>query len=233
MAGRALVVGASGDVGLGIAAVLIERGWTVVASGRDPARLAVVTETVGPSGRLVLLPGSVSSDADAARLVAAAGPIDAAVVTVNASVAQTPLRDQSPDGLLALLHSNLVTHFIAARAILPALPDHGVLVGIGGGMADFILPRLGHVAIAQAGLRNFYRAFAAEWPGPQQVRELLIASMVNGRSKRATADPRWLTDRDIGEHVAAILADPSGFPDTVITLRSRKQVGLPPEPARA
>ncbi|HXQ25075.1 MAG TPA: hypothetical protein VN822_01590 [Candidatus Acidoferrales bacterium] len=62
---------------------------------------------------------------------------------------------------------------------------------------------------------------------PVAVRELLIASMVNGESRRAIAQPEWVTDLDVGEHVRAILERPRDFPDLIQTLRSRQQVGLP------
>ena len=51
--------------------------------------------------------------------------------------------------------------------------------------------------------------------------------MVNGESKRASADPAWLTDVEVGRHVCAVLADPAAFPDPVTALKSRDQVGRP------
>jgi len=51
--------------------------------------------------------------------------------------------------------------------------------------------------------------------------------MVNGESRRAIAQPEWVTDLDVGEHVRAILERPRDFPDLIQTLRSRQQVGLP------
>jgi NAD(P)-dependent dehydrogenase (short-subunit alcohol dehydrogenase family) len=230
MAKRVLVVGAGGDVGQGVAAVLLEKGYEVVAAGREKAKLEKMAAGLKTKQGLRLLTGSVEDEARAKALVAEAGPIDAAVVSVNAPVKPMPLADVMPDDLIFFVRANLLTHVAASRAILPALGAGGVLIGIGGGMADFVFPNLGHASMLQAAIRNYYRALAGEYKGPAVVRELLIASMVNGESKRAIADPRWITDRDIGEHAAAIIADPALFPEAVVTLRSRKQVGQPPEP---
>jgi NADP-dependent 3-hydroxy acid dehydrogenase YdfG len=39
MAGTVLIVGASGDVGQGIARTAVAQGWTVIAAGRSADRL--------------------------------------------------------------------------------------------------------------------------------------------------------------------------------------------------
>jgi len=159
--------------------------------------------------------------------LAAAGSIDAVVVSVNAPVRTAPLAQWSAEDIAALVAANLLTHFVAAQVMLPRLPEGGLFIGIGGGTADVLLPGMAPLSIVQAGLRMLYRSAAREMAGPAQVRELIINSMVNGPGKRAVARPEWLTDDDVGAHVCAILADPSAFPGPVLQLRSREQVGKP------
>jgi hypothetical protein len=111
--------------------------------------------------------------------------------------------------------------------MLPDLGPGGKLVGIGGGMADAVFPNLAPVAMCQAALRNLYRGLARERTVGPCIRELMIASMVNGKSKREIAEESWLTDREIGIHVCALLDDPERFDAPISVLRSRDQVGKP------
>ncbi len=230
-----LVIGASGDVGQGIMASLARAGCRVVAAGRNPGRLQAVIGRLELGAQVTTATGSVEDEAHAAELLArvndVAPVLDAVVVSVNEPTRATPLFGMDTALLAGTLAANLLTHLAAARTFIPAVAEDGVYLGIGGGMADFIAPGLGHVSVAQAGLRNLYRALAAELKERRvAIRELIVASMVNGESKRGIADPRWLTELEIGDHVRAILDAPAQFPGPVLTLRSRKQVGQP-EPA--
>jgi NAD(P)-dependent dehydrogenase (short-subunit alcohol dehydrogenase family) len=227
---RLLVVGASGDVGRGIVAAAREAGWRVVAAARDEAKLARLA-AAHAGGEIRTVRGDLGSEASAAALwteaVACFGGLEAVVVTVNAPNSLAPLLDRSADELRGLLDQNVITHFVAAKSFIPMLPEDGVFIGIGGGTADFIIPNMGHVSMAQAALRMMYRAIGRERRGRgPAVRELMIVSMVNGESNRANADPAWITDVEVGRHVCAILADSTAFPEPVLTLKSRDQVGL-------
>ncbi len=228
------VIGAAGDVGRGIVAAAVEKGWRVAAAGRRVDALAEVAREF--SGGVVPVTGDLGDEAAAARLrddiKAAMGELDAVVVSVNAPTTLGPMMGWSAANISQLVESNLVTHFAAARAFLPSLRAGAVYLGIGGGTADLLLPQMGHMSVVQAGLRMMYRALAKEAPadGPA-IRELIVASMVNGLSKRDRARPEWLTDVEIGRHVCAILEDAAAFPGPVLKLSAREQVGQP-EPAR-
>ena len=67
--------------------------------------------------------------------------------------------------LSALLSSNLLVHFIAAKIFVPRLPENGILIGIGGGTADFIIPKMAYVSISQAAQRMMYRGLVRERQG--------------------------------------------------------------------
>lgn len=224
-----LVIGASGDVGQGIARVALRDGWGVVAAARTMDRLAA--RLAEPRPGLAFCTGDLSTQEGAAALweaaEAVAGSIDAVVVSVNAPVRTAPLGQWSAEDIAALVAANVLTHFVAAQVMLPRLPASGLFIGIGGGTADFLLPGMAPLSVVQAGLRMLYRGAAREMAGPAQVRELIINSMVNGPVKRSVARPEWLTDDDVGAHVCAILADPSAFPGPILQLRSRDQVGKP------
>jgi NAD(P)-dependent dehydrogenase (short-subunit alcohol dehydrogenase family) len=227
-----LVVGATGDVGQGIVRVASEAGWAVVAAARDRERLDRLQAAYAPS-LVCCVEGDLGSEAAAAALWSAAaarfGAIDAVVISVNAPNVTRPLLDWDPAELAGIFQANVVTHQIAAKTFIPKLAPDGVFLGIGGGTADFVIPKLGHASMMQACLRMMYRALARERrdiAGPA-IRELMIISMVNGEGRRAVADPAWLTDIEVGRHVCAVLADPGQFPGPILRLETREQVGRP------
>jgi NAD(P)-dependent dehydrogenase (short-subunit alcohol dehydrogenase family) len=226
-----LVIGGTGDVGQGIVSVLVRGGYRVIAASRNEERLRGLAQSLGLPAGLRTVTGSVESEATAAALLAAVREggesLDAVVASVNAPMrSSVPLFERSADDLSHVLRQNLITHFVAAKTFVPAIAKGGVYMSIGGGLADMVRPGFGHHSMVQAALRMMLRTLATELNGqPVAVRELIIASMVNGESRRSVAQPEWVTDIDIGEHVRAILERPHEFPDMIQTLSSREQVG--------
>jgi NAD(P)-dependent dehydrogenase (short-subunit alcohol dehydrogenase family) len=224
---RLLVVGASGDVGQGIVPAAVEAGWRVVAAARNAVRLQRLCDADAVS----VVTGDLASEAGAKALWAQAcacwGGVDAVVVAVNAPNKPKPLMSQTADELREVLDANLLTHFIAAKTFIPRLAADGVFIGVGGGTADFIIPQMTQLSMAQAALRMMYRGLARENRAGPAIRELMIVSMVNGESKRDRAEPAWVTDAEVGRHVCAILAAPAEFPGPILKLENRDQVGRP------
>jgi NAD(P)-dependent dehydrogenase (short-subunit alcohol dehydrogenase family) len=220
---RLLVVGAGGDIGQGIVRAAADSDWRVVAAGRNSERLDRLRET-----NVAAVSGDLGTEEGAAALWQAAcsvwGGLDGVVVTVNAPNQPKPLLQHSTAELRDLFHSNLLTHFIAAKTFIPLLAPDGVYVGIGGGTADFIIPQLTQVSMAQAALRMMYRGVVRENRDGPPIRELMIASMVNGPRTREHAAPSWITDLEVGKHVCAILSEPARFPGPILKLQDREQV---------
>jgi hypothetical protein len=99
------------------------------------------------------------------------------------------------------------------------LPAGAVLLGIGGGMADFVVPGMAAASMTQAAQRMAYRYAAKEARDRGVVvRELLVRSMVAGAGNRETAAPEWLTDRQVGDRACEIIADPGEVRDPVIVM---------------
>jgi NAD(P)-dependent dehydrogenase (short-subunit alcohol dehydrogenase family) len=222
---RLLVVGAGGDVGQGVVAAALELGWKVAAAGRTAERLQRLQAKLAAPGLKVAV-GDLRDEAAAGALwdaaASALGGLDAVVIAVNAPNAMRPLLTWTAAELLEVYAANVLTHFNAAKVFLPRLPANGVFLGIGGGTADFVIPKLGQLSMAQAAERMMYRAIARERREGAEVRELMIASMVNGESSRSGADPAWVTDLEVGRHACAIVAEPAAFPGPVIILKSRE-----------
>lgn len=222
-----LVIGASGEVGEGIAAALLDAGRSVIAVARSTSGLDALQERLGRSERLSTLIGLVDDDAAATRLADAAGPVAAVVVAVNGFRKPSRLADIDSETMAALLRGDLLSHYAALRCFLPRLPADGAFIGIGGGSADFILNGGVYMSMAQAALRNLYRGHAHERPDDApHLRELIIASIVAGR-KHSQADPLWVTPREVGEQVCAMIERPADFPGPVWRFGRRDHTGKP------
>jgi NAD(P)-dependent dehydrogenase (short-subunit alcohol dehydrogenase family) len=193
---------------------------------------AVVVRELGEAAAFHPVPGSLSSDQAAEALRDAVQKvlpsIEGVVVSVNAPRERADLMSHTSEALKEAVCTDLITHFTAARAFIPALSGGGVYIGIGGGSADFILAGGAHMSIAQAGLRMLHRALAHELRRTSaELRQLTVASVVNGASTRHAADPAWVTDSEIGEQVAAMLEDPKAFPEPIWRIARRDQSGRP------
>jgi NAD(P)-dependent dehydrogenase (short-subunit alcohol dehydrogenase family) len=225
-----LVVGAAGNVGRGIVASALASGRNVVAAELKAEWLDDLKARHAGEA-LAGVVGDIGSEAGAAALWDAAcapfGGVDHVVVSVNVPVRSRPLMDFDADELAKVLLGNTVTHFIGAKVLRPRMPDHGLLIGIGGGTADFIFPQQAHISMGQAAMRMMYRGAAKEAKTGAQVHELMIISMVASEATRDIAQPDWITNLEVGQHICAILDDPEKFPKPVLHLRSRAQVGHP------
>jgi NAD(P)-dependent dehydrogenase (short-subunit alcohol dehydrogenase family) len=228
---RVAVIGATGDVGRGITAVLLDRGHQVTGVARNTSRLETLRQYCGAPSTLDTLAGSIANDSDAAHLAAALRNRferpDAIVVTVNAPRQPRPLLELRSDDYAALIGQDLISHFTAARAFVPLLAPNGVLLGIGGGSCDFVLQGGIPQSNAQAALRMLYRGLAEECRGCIHVRELIIASVVNGASNRHAAHPSWVTEREVGAQVAAMLEQPEQFANPIWRIARRDASGRP------
>lgn len=224
---RLLVLGACGDIGQGIVRGAHAQGFRVVAGDRNAERL---TRYDDGSGIATVVGELASIDEARALWDAAQTPfdgIDAIAIAVNAPNAIKPLMEWTSFEMAHVYSTNLLTHFHAIKAMLPRLPANGMLIGIGGGTADFILPKMAQLSMLQAAQRMMYRGFAKECRDGAQVRELMLISMINGERKRDIAEPHWVMDTEVGEHVCAIISDPETFAGPVLRLESREQVGKP------
>lgn len=213
-----LVIGATGDVGRGVVAAAAERGWSVTAAARSEPGLAELREQWRG---LATMRADVATAEGAEALAQATGDArwTAVVVAVNSPSKPAPLVGQAYPEIAAYLAGNLAPHLHCISAFLPALPAGAVLLGIGGGMADFVVPGMAATSMVQSAQRMAYRYAAKE--GRERgvvVRELLIRSMVAGAGNRETAAPEWLTDRQVGDRACEILADPGELRDPVIVL---------------
>lgn len=214
------VIGATGDVGRGITRAAGERGWSVTAIGRDLTRLESLSASLGSP---TLVEGSIATAADAEQLADALDLdcLDAIVLSTSAQWDPRPGLETTWADTTRFFDAYLQAHMVAGTTLAPRLPQNAVLLGIGGGMADFPAPGMGVLSMAQAAQRMWYRHLARE-AGKRgvHVREVMIASMVAGDSNREHADSAWLTDAQIGAQVCDVVSDPAAY-KTITTLTSQ------------
>jgi NAD(P)-dependent dehydrogenase (short-subunit alcohol dehydrogenase family) len=241
---QALILGGTGDVGNGAMRELLKAGFGVIAVSRGGPKAELLRERYNGEP-LQLLEGSVADERSAAVLLAA---IRERVSTVDVVVASLNVQPHRPETLLEwdaaellkTIHNNLISHFVAAKTFIPVVTDGGVYIGIGGGMADKIFPFYGYNSMIQSALRMMFRYIDHEAKSRRiEIRELIISAMVTTEKKHNSGDPKfnWIADREVGQHIRAMIEDPASFPGPIQLLNSPKGVGrslplslVPPPP---
>lgn len=183
----ALVTGASGTIGGGIARRLHEAGASVVVHAHTRAdRADALVAELG--ARATAVTGDVVTAAD--DLVDAAvstyGRLD--IVVANAGI-QPPraLTDIGDDELAEVLRVNVGGPAALVRAATPHLPSGGAIVAIGSIEGLVPAPQHAHYAASKAALHHYVRAAAAEL-GERGVR---VNAVAPGLVHRDGLDTDW------------------------------------------
>ena len=181
---RALVIGASRGLGLGLAAELKRRGWNVVASVRDDSGERRVRElAVEPGGDIRAERLDMNDDAGIAALRRRLDPVVFDLVFVNAGISprgQGDAATASRELAAQVFLTNAVAPIRVARAFLDRVRE-------GSGTMAFMSSGLGSVAnktdgyadlysASKAALNSLSRSFAASLGG----RRITVLSIAPG-----------------------------------------------------
>jgi NAD(P)-dependent dehydrogenase (short-subunit alcohol dehydrogenase family) len=223
----ALVTGAGGGIGEGIARVLAADDWVVAVNDIDPDAAKRVAAEVGG----MPVPGDVDTSyaeivaavADAAK---AAGGQFRALINNAGIVLREPLATVKEEHLDRVYRVNLRAPILLSQAALPHLQESGgSIVNISSIAAFSPLKTGGLYTASKAGLAHVTRQAAVEW-GPLGVRVNAIApGMIRSRmSEDVWADPEQTERRrrliplgrtgepeDIGRAVAFLVSDSASF----------------------
>src|SRR5690606_11245712 len=230
-----VVIGATGRIGRGVVAALLETGAPVLAVARDATRLAELRMGTGPDPRLGVVPGSVASDAEGAELAAVLRafrrPLGGVVVSLAGPRERARPMDQPADPLERTLKENVTPVLVAARHLVPLLVSAGKglpFLVIGGPAADVPWAGYGPHSVAAAAQRMLLRALHDELAGePVRVQQLVIGSPVcNGQGDQHRC-PEWPSALDVGRQVCTALADRHSY-DAV-----RQLIPMPRPPGSA
>jgi 3-oxoacyl-[acyl-carrier protein] reductase len=163
----ALIVGAAGGIGRGIAERFIEEGARVAIADTQSAAGAATAADIGA----LFFPGDISAPADAERIVAEAASAlgSLQIVVQNAGIYPwTLIEHTSPEEWDQVLGVNLRSCFLVTRAALPHMKAAGfgrILFTSSITGARVTSPGHGHYSASKAGINGFIRAAALEFAG--------------------------------------------------------------------
>lgn len=210
--GAVLVLGATGDIGRGVAAAALARGHAVVAVDRNGDRLQALREQ-HRGLPMQCLSGGVSGDAEGAALAtqlrALDRPLSGIVASLGGPGEAGRLLDRPAAFLRRHLDRDLLPHLAAARHLLPVLAESGrggSYVLVGGPGSDYPWAGYGHQSVAAAALQMLARVLHDEARALQlRVQLLAIDSPVCTDPGRAHACPDWPSALAVGQRALAMV----------------------------
>lgn len=214
LAPEVVVLGASGRVGGGVVAALLEAGSAVLAVGRDGARLEALAHAHDDEPGLETLAGSVANDVQAAaladRLAGRARPLRA-VVDATAGVRRSGrLLDRPVNALRRSLDQDLLPHLAAARHLLPLLQAQdgaGRYVLVGGPSTRCGWAGYGHASVSIAATRMLAQVLHEEAHTlGVRLQMLSVDAPVWTAENAARACQGWPSALAVGRRVVAMLA---------------------------
>ena len=151
---RALIIGASRGIGLGLAKELAARGWHVFASERRPGEALAEAAT---GAAIEIVSADVTDSESLARLAKLIDERSLDVVLVNAGIIggdHQQVEEASTDEVTHVIMTNAVGPARAAKRMLPLLRDGGTLA--------FMTSRMGSVADSSGGFDLYRMSKAAQ-----------------------------------------------------------------------
>lgn len=202
--GKTIVVGGgTGDVGEGIVAALIDRGAHVIVPARSEAKGGQLRDAVSAPERVEIFDAAPVDEASAARLaerLEAAGQIDGAIASLGSWFSFGKLIDTPQDGFEQAFQSLLLSHFLFAKAVVPTLAKGGTYIVVNGAGSEAPVPGSSAVSIHAHAVSMLFQTLVAEHPDLRS-HMLMLRSIIATRA-RATADPAWVTAREVGDTAA-------------------------------
>lgn len=173
---NAVIYGAAGGLGRGVARTFAREGATVFLVGRTESKLRRLAEAISEEGGRAeaAVVDALDPDAVAAHLSAVAsqyGPVDVSLNLVSRGDVQgTPLLEMSTEDLLAPVVTGLTANFVTAQAAARQMRDQGtggviltVTSGSGFVQGSHRQPfHMGGTGPADAAIESFLRYLAGE-----------------------------------------------------------------------
>lgn len=155
--GTALVTGASSGIGAAVAAALVERGYRVYGTSRDPQSVA------DPVPGVTYLALDLTDNASIEACAAAAGAVD--VLVNNAGESQNgPLEELPMEALERLFRLNVLGPVRLTQLLLPGMRARrrGRVIMVGSMLASFPLAYRSSYVASKAAIRGFASAARRE-----------------------------------------------------------------------
>jgi NAD(P)-dependent dehydrogenase (short-subunit alcohol dehydrogenase family) len=178
---NAIIYGAGGGIGGGVARTFAREGATVFLAGRAAEPLEAVAADIrsaGGSAEVAVLDATDERavDAHVRAVVAQAGSVNVSFNLISrGDVQRIPLVDMTTKQLLHAVVTGLQSNFVTARAAARRMIEQGsgVILHLNSASGAGAMPGMGSTGPADAATESFMRYLAAE-VGPQGVRVLGI-----------------------------------------------------------
>jgi NAD(P)-dependent dehydrogenase (short-subunit alcohol dehydrogenase family) len=223
---RALVTGAAGGIGLGIARILAEAGAIVVINDLSPETAREAASAVGPGTEAA--PGDVSDPDQAAHIVALASDGGLDILVNNAGIAAPlrSLRAQQPEEWQQVMDVNLRSAWLMSRAAgAPLRQSAGCIVNMASiaGITGF--PASHSYGVSKAALVMLTKTMATELArsgvrvnavAPGVIDAPMFDHMASNAAQRAATIGRVPlgrlgTSKNIGHAVAFLASDMASY----------------------
>jgi NAD(P)-dependent dehydrogenase (short-subunit alcohol dehydrogenase family) len=173
----AIIYGAGGGIGGGVARAFADEGARVFLVGRTRQKLDAVANAITAAGGSAEAAALDALDEQAVErhvqdVVAKTGSVDVSFNLISRGDVQgTPLVAMATDDLLRAVVTGLPANFISARAAARQMVAQrsGVILHLNSASGDGAMPGMGSTGPADAATESFMRYLAAEL-GPQGVR---------------------------------------------------------------
>lgn len=165
----ALITGASRGLGRALARGLAGRGWNLILTARDPARLATVRDELARETHVAAIAGDVTDAGHRAALAVLArghGGLDAIVNNAGALGPSPlpPLLEYPLDALQAVLEANVVAPLGMIQAVRDTLKPGACVLSITSDAAVNPYPGWGGYGASKAALEQLTAVLAVENP---------------------------------------------------------------------
>ncbi|SDS47096.1 NADP-dependent 3-hydroxy acid dehydrogenase YdfG [Paraoerskovia marina] len=201
-----VVVGATGYVGSRLTRWFLDRGWAVLACGRDAAALARLEEA-GAQVVDVRAFDDRSSDQPerAMRELTAQHTLHGVVASVGGWWIGDRLEDLSRDVWDGFLESHLTSHLTSVQHLVPHLPPGAGYVVLNGAASHVPMAGSGPVSVTGAALHMLVEVLRAESTGVR-FREVVVERAIAGDDRNRDPEAEVALD-SVAEAVRDALDD--------------------------
>ena len=214
-----VITGAGSGIGEALAIGFASDGASVVGFGRREASLESTAEQC--SGRMISVPGDVTSQEDVDRLVATTmdrfGRID---VLINNSGIHGGgfLIDKKFEDWAKVIEVNITGLALCTHRMLPKMLEggYGRIINVGSRAAESIAPKTTAYATSKAGVTSFTKTLAREIDR-EKYPDILINAIIPGQcvtemAPNHTVEEGWREPSFVYPHACFIVDLPSGGP---------------------
>jgi NAD(P)-dependent dehydrogenase (short-subunit alcohol dehydrogenase family) len=213
MKGHVVVAGATGGIGSAVVGAALAAGYRVIAIARNADELRALAREHQPDSAITALCGSFESEKQAAVLAdevrALRARIDGVIVAISEPVASGRLLERAADSITHTLRNNVVSHFIAAKHLLPLLASRTrttPYLVLGCATADFAWAGYGHVSIGAAARKMLVQALREECKDlPVRIQLVQIEGRVCTPRNMRSACRGWPTADTVAREIVGLL----------------------------